>query len=203
MFNGDNYIKENGFNQSAPFRQQRDNYFHTAIDYNHKLYKKAEIKQNLNGVLYGILKEKFFGNMLIFKHNSKFRGGVDDLFYSAYCHLDRFDESIFKKHGKLVKAGELLGFMGNTGKSLTFDSDLEEWRELTIQEQEDPKESKGVHLHLMYYQFIKKNLKSRLIKEMELKIPLSPNDYFWQWNRMYINPLKIYEYFDYIQGRKR
>lgn len=120
-----------------------------------------------------------YGKFVKIYSNPKFAGGVDDIFYSQYCHLDSVDNSLVK--GYFIKEGSKIGVMGNTGHSF------------------------GTHLHFMTYQDqIPVGFKTKLLNDILVKLNLQlKNDIaFWQFGKLFYNPNTIMDYLTKLQSGK-
>lgn len=203
MFKENYYKTMPQFKISHPFLEERDYGLHAGIDYVSSLYKKQYIYNLFDGQFVAYDKGRDAGNYIIIRHNPKFINGCDTIFYSRYKHLYLIDSLIksYKKYD-FIPAGIILGNMGNTGYCLTkIPFTKNTWRKLTDKEINNPKEKKGVHLDLSFYQkrgdsyILKKELKSKLKAKEGV-------DCFFQWNKLFINPDIIIKYFMMLQGRK-
>lgn len=205
------YYRDMGvFSRSHPFGEQRQSarfgsYFHAGIDWTSTQNKNQDIYNLIAGVIEDIGSNRDYGNYVKIKHNAKYLKGADSDFYSLYCHLSEIDEDverIFRKTSeRFIKAGEILGKMGNTGNCLTWDK--KGWRILTDEEVSSKFCMRGVHLHQQFYQRYEGYEETFLIKDMLDKKVCDKNDlYFVQWNKIMIWPDALIKYFMRLQGRR-
>lgn len=78
---------------------------HKGIDY--KAPKGTEVFAAGEGIVISKRVSKSYGNFIKISH--------DNGFASAYAHMDRFSENI--KEGTEVQRGDVIGYVGNTGRS--------------------------------------------------------------------------------------
>jgi hypothetical protein len=213
MFKEDWY---EGLRSYSGFAQDRGSYFHSGVDYNSPLYKKYGLGNLFQGVVAELKTDeikggeqgKFFGRVVTIKTDPAFEGGAKDPFFTSYCHCHIIDSKILKEWElgnrlHLIKPGYEVGKMGNTGHCMIMENGV--WRDITPQEQADPKFVGGTHLHLMTWQWAGKNVKTKLLKDLiKKKITKDSRegtDYFWQWNRLFFRPQVLMEYFIYLQDK--
>jgi hypothetical protein len=180
-----NYYRD--YSLTCPFGQDREYMeiegykYHEGIDYSHCDYRYVNIINLFSGTIYDKFTDKYYGNVVKIKSNPVFAGGVNDEFFTSYCHLEKWMDNV--KSG-FCEYGKLLGIMGNTGNST------------------------GMHLHVMCFQKeVKENHETPLLKGIieKLQIKNDITNYNWQFVNngvgvLYINPLIIEKYFEKIQG---
>jgi murein DD-endopeptidase MepM/ murein hydrolase activator NlpD len=179
-----NYYLENRI--THPFGEDRRdmniaNYeYHEGIDYSSNNLKLTKIRSLFSGVIIDYGFDKIYGNFVLINHNPKFFGGVNSPFYSRYCHLEKIEKNVVKN--KFIEHGFLLGKMGETGKYV-----------------------QGIHLHLeTFIKNVSENVKPLLLDMIcnLYDIKFDVKNYFWKWNNLYINPLLIMEYFEFLKKLK-
>ncbi len=179
-------------------------YLHSGDDFISDEGKNQNIYNLIDGVFFSSGTGRDYGNFIIIKHNPKFiRGGIDDIFFSLYCHLDLVDYTKKKVINNFIGSGSIIGKMGNTGNCYTLNQMTNKYRPVTEKEAIDPKCNKGVHLHQGFYQSCEINKETKLLKELKkLKLVAdNPYNYFYQWGKLFYNPKKIMTYFKLLQGR--
>lgn len=177
----ENYLEDNRI--TCPFADDRrdfniDGYFyHEGTDYGNEHMSRLDVINLISGLPVAKSFHEVYGNFVKIRHNPMFVGGIDESFYSMYCHLKSYDDNIYMH--KFLKYGDKIGIMGNTGNS------------------------RGVHLHLMCFQSnVKANKETELLYDIKskLKIPSRLEHYFWQHNALYFNIDIIIKYFKHLQG---
>ena len=193
-----NYYKE--LNISSKFKDPRYksdgktiDYYHSGIDFTaNKLYP---IKSLIDGVvLHKEENHKMYGNHIILKHNLSFlKPSLDVTLLTMHAHLHNLNVT---NNDMFIKAGTVIGSMGNSGNCWTLDKDS--WRKLTTEEQADPLDQRGVHLHFDTYVIEKKD---NLINAMKKVIDLDEaKDMVTQWGKTYFNPIKVIEFLEKYTG---
>ncbi len=76
---------------------------------------------------------------------------------------------------------------------------------MTDEEKYNSECQKGVHLHLSFHQNVGAYKKTKLLNEL-IRLKLVPKTfdskyYFWQWNKLFIAPRVIYQYFEYLKSQ--
>lgn len=157
----------------AKYRKGNENLYHEGIDQSSDKMTKTTIFDNFSGVIDEIGFNEDYGYFVKIKHNAKFVNGADDIFYSKYCHLSYINEKL--KKDNFIVYGTVIGKMGNTGHSM------------------------GVHLHWQTWQ--ESNSETDLLKDLKLKLNLTDftQNYFYQWDKLFINPRVIMSYFTKLQ----
>lgn len=158
--------------RSVMYAKYKDADKHEGIDYSHK-NRFFDIYNLIDGVCKDVIhNDKIYGNSVKIAHNFIFAGGANTKnFYSQYCHLETINTYTGK--GCFVEAGRFLGLMGTTGNST------------------------GVHLHLMMYEDkIERNTITPLLNDILtiLNVKLTKEIAFWQFNKLFYNPLVIQDY---------
>ena len=195
MYQENYYKTKPNFSISSDFSSDRNNGRHEGIDYVSKLAKKQSIYNLFAGQVVHFGKSELSGNYVILKHNFKFIRGIDDYFFTAYRHLSEIDILVNFRHSatlrnNMIGPGEIIGKMGNTGNSLTFEK--KKWRKLTDEEKENTKEKKGVHLHFEIFQFTSeyRNM-TPLLQDLISRGLVIENDAFFYFIRqgcLYLRP---------------
>ena len=209
MFRRNEFTRNLGFSLSHPFAELRDYGLHEGSDYAHHMYKKCKIMNLFDGILFKVEQDDYYyGKKLVIRHNPKFVGGVNESFFSAYCHLYEFDWEVEKKSAseRFIKAGMIIGKMGNSWtKANSSEGNL--YRKVTENEIKDPSCRAGVHLHLMLYQVASLGEKTKLLNHM-IKLGLAPKHldtkcYFWQWGKLFYRDTLLFRYFKVLQKGKQ
>lgn len=190
------------FNNSQKFGSPRvynnKNTFHGGFDRNSLLYKKQPIWNILRGKINEIrnIDNSVHGKFVIVECNFEDIGGINDRFFVFYKHLSNV--ILNEKKNDYIAAGQVIGFMGNSGYSKTFDKIKGEWRFVNQQEKDDPDCMRAVHVHTECQQKVPKNgHETKLLKELkrvELIKDDSSTNYFYRNKRLYINPNIIMQY---------
>ncbi len=196
----------NKLNVTSKFKEFRKGYInignnvfidglHEGIDYSSELNKEQEIYNELDGI---VIEKSYnrnsYGNKVVVKVNmgyfTKFFEG--DNVYLLYGHLDSINDNIII--GNEIKAGDIIGYMGNTGYCLTkidkIHSNgrvkmLDSYRRVTEEESKDKKFFGGVHLHLSVFC-------NNAVFVDKIKKKLG-NEHIYQWGKYWINPEKFFE----------
>lgn len=150
--------------------------YHEGIDYGSQKLTKTNIYNLINGLVYDYGYDSLYGYYVKIGHNPSFVGGADETFFFQYCHLEYIENFVQEKN--FIKNGTLFAKMGNTGNS------------------------KGIHLHLMTFQFAEENKETKLLQDI-IKITGCKHrvdNYFWQWGKIFYNPILIQDYFKILQG---
>jgi murein DD-endopeptidase MepM/ murein hydrolase activator NlpD len=193
----DSYVK------TSDFREPRDGYIHSGNDY--KGIKSNPGKVFLSGIVHKIKYSlDYYGTQVQIYTNPKYVGGVDDLLYHNYCHLDYVFTNI--QIGNFVESGDQIGKLGNTGRCLTeYQLNGEripgKYRRITPEEQANPNLNWSVHLHSSFWQIASSGEKTALLLHMEELGIITTDDYFYQWGKVFIRPEVIFRYFEIMQSK--
>lgn len=176
------------------------NWFHSGNDWWSQALKKQDLPNLLDGVCHYKGAGRDYGNFIMLKHNPKYAGGPDELLYSYYCHLHKFEAGLTV--GQFVSNGTIIGYMGNTGYCLTkgWNGKL---RKVTEKEMQDPKTHRGVHLHQSFMQYAEAGQQTKLLKDMIKRIDIKPvKDYIYQWGKIFYRPETVIRYFQFLKVEK-
>lgn len=191
---------------SSGFGVDRGLYKHSGIDIVGT--KNDYVTNVIDGVVSEIIYDQnYFGTQCIVYSNLQFAGGIDEIIFHSYCHLD----DALARSSDFVRVGTYLGKMGNTGGCYTkYDSAgnlSNSYRLVTREEQEDKNCNFGVHLHLWFYQKCAPGKSTKLLKELtKLKIISQytlGDTHFYQWNKLIFAPRVISSYFKYLNKKER
>lgn len=182
---------------SYKFKANRSYGLHEGVDYPGT--KKEQVKNILDGIINNVYKLKHTGWTVFIKHNLKFIEStdkyLDSIIYFYYAHLHK----VFPTKGQFIKAGDCIGYKGNTGLVYTK-YDLKnnynvnnKWRTLTPEEMADINCNYGVHEHLSCYV----QNQNRFFDDF-FNIYGNDNIYKYRNNRIYLNPEKVIEFLNEV-----
>ncbi len=182
---------------SSGFSIDRGSYIHGGIDIPGN--KKNDVENIISGITWEIgEKKETWGKYVIVKSNLKFCGGVNETLFTEYDHLDK----IFVNKNDFVDYNSILGKMGNSGNSWTFDNNS--WRKIT--EEEKTTTELGVHLHLWFHQDnLKAGNKTKLYNDLKKYRILGDNTagitHIWQWGKLLYAPRVITSYMETLNKK--
>ena len=163
------------FGENREYMKIKNYKYHEGIDFSGMNNTLLIIWNLFSGVILREAYNNIYGNFIELKHNPKYIGGQDEIFLSRYAHLNKFEKGL---SNHLIEYGTKLGIMGNTGNSF------------------------GIHLHLDIRQKnVKEGKKTNLLLDMQEKLNFKDDEYCfnWQFGNLYINPLLMIQYFEYLQ----